>query len=253
VNVSNSKFLKNPKLVLLLSILVGSAGSYMIYSDSRAASTVLDSTVKILVAAKNIESGDTISPALCEAVEFPKAFVPLKAVYVKQSADLKRVTAVVPIPKGQPILWNCTTLPLHERGLASRLNKGERAFSMRVNEEDGISGVLRAGNFVDILATYTIPNTGGKVTRTLLQNMPVLSFSRANGIASFRVTPEEAELLAFASEAAKLRFTLRAIDDKALPPETPGVDFSNLKAAEKEAVEKKSRVRNEEKPRIVYD
>ncbi|MBL8029102.1 MAG: Flp pilus assembly protein CpaB [Fibrobacteres bacterium] len=246
------KITENSKIAFAVSLLVGAAGAFLLYTDSQEATKLIQDKVEIFIAAANIEPGDSLNSANCETVLYPRSYVPVRTVTARQAADLKRVTASVAIPKGQPILWNCTALPLNSKGLAGRINDGERVLALGVNSEDIQSGLLRVGNYVDILATYTVPS-GGKMTRTLLQNIPVLASSRTNNTATFKVTPEEAELLAFASESAKLRFTLRAVGDRTIPPETPGVDFNNLKAAEKEAVVKKISKKSDDKPLIIYD
>lgn len=245
--------IKDRRIVIVVSAIVGIVGAIIMYSDSRKLSKKIETKQKILVATIDINPGDSISSNRYHVVEMPDVFVPAKAVMLKHALELGRVVAAVPIPKGQPILWNCTTFPLYETGLSGKLNKGERAFTVKVGEEEGVSGIFRAGNFIDILTTYSLPNGNGKVTRTLLQNIPVLAFSRSTSIATLRVSPEEAELLAFASDVGRLRFTLRCNSDTALPPETPGIDFGNIKSVEREAVTRKKRPQSNETPRIVYD
>jgi pilus assembly protein CpaB len=95
-----------------------------------------------------------------------------------------------------------------------------RAAAVRVDEVVGVSGFVVPGMRVDILASGTPPGQYGTVTRTILQNIAVLSAGQnlerdAQGkpasvqSVNLLVTPEEAEKLSLASGQMKVQLVLR--------------------------------------------
>jgi pilus assembly protein CpaB len=111
-----------------------------------------------------------------------------------------------------------------------------RAVAVRVNDIVGVAGFVTPGSHVDILIAGNPPGaTGnnGTVTKTLLQNMMVLSAGQniqkdAEGkpvsvpVVNVLVTPEQAEILSLASNDARIQLVLRNPTDKeeAKPPGT---------------------------------
>jgi Flp pilus assembly protein CpaB len=115
-----------------------------------------------------------------------------------------------------------------EGGLVDRIPEGLRAITIRVRETDGISGVLREGDRVDVILTSPISSVQGSetapgsqgtftgarmVSRLILQDVAVLGTERSfeSGTAGAEpvrkvtlvVTPQEAERLAVASDATQ--------------------------------------------------
>jgi pilus assembly protein CpaB len=121
-----------------------------------------------------------------------------------------------------------------------------RAVAVRVNDIVGVAGFVNPGSHVDILIAGNPPgagNSAGTVTKTLLQNMTVLSAGQniqkdAEGkpvsvpVVNVLVTPEQAEILSLASNDARIQLVLRNPNDKeeAKPPGTAlAYLFSGLK------------------------
>jgi len=97
---------------------------------------------------------------------------------------------------------------------------------------------------VDVLATYSEPNTHQETTRTVLQNVLVLAVNQgetssqgqtgAKTSMTLAVKPEDAELLMAADRASVMRVMLRSPSDKAVV-ESQGVtvkDFQGSKTFE---------------------
>ena len=117
-----------------------------------------------------------------------------------------------------------------------------RAFAVHVNEVVGVAGFAVAGMRVDVLVSG-VPRQRprkapiGPVTRTLLQNIEVLSAGQnfqkdAEGkpvlvqVVNLLVTPEQAEVLNLATEQS-IQLVLRNPSDKEIV-KTPGASTSNL-------------------------
>jgi pilus assembly protein CpaB len=112
---------------------------------------------------------------------------------------------------------------------------GKRAVAIRVNEVVGVAGFVVPGMRVDVLISGTPPggnNTQGTLTRTLLQNLEVLSAGQdfkkdAEGkpiavqVVNMLVTPEEAEQLSLAASQTSIQLVLRNPLDHVIS-KTPG-------------------------------
>jgi pilus assembly protein CpaB len=115
-----------------------------------------------------------------------------------------------------------------------------RAVAVRVNDVVGVAGFVVPGMRVDILISGAPPgnNVGGNQTRTLLQNIEVLSagqdFKKDNegkplgvGVVNLLVTPEQAEMLSLASNQTTIQLVLRNPLDTQVA-KTPGTAVSEL-------------------------
>src|SRR5258708_36352228 len=122
---------------------------------------------------------------------------------------------------------------------------GMRAVSISVNEGGGVSGFVRTGARVDVLIAGNPPgssNTLGTVSKTLLQNMEVLSAGQdmqkdSEGkpvsvpVVNLLATPEQAEILSLASSEMRIQLVLRnPLDTQTV--KTPGTAVSNLSTGE---------------------
>ena len=120
-----------------------------------------------------------------------------------------------------------------------------RAFAVHVNEVVGVAGFAVAGMRVDLLVSGTPPSAqegAGAITRTLLQNIQVLSAGQnyqkdAEGkpvlvqVVNLLVTPEQAEVLTLATQQT-IQLVLRNPSDKEIVT-TPGASTLNLFAGGK--------------------
>ena len=97
-----------------------------------------------------------------------------------------------------------------------------RAVAIRVNEIVGVAGFVVPGMRVDVLISGSPPGAAalGGVTKTLLQNLEVLSAGQnfqkdAEGkpvsvqVVNLLVTPEQAEMLSLASTQTTIQLVLR--------------------------------------------
>ncbi len=119
--------------------------------------------------------------------------------------------------------------------------------AVRVNEVVGVSGFLKPGDRVDIMATLRNGKKKEKITKTVLENTLILATGtqmerkgpgekpKAVKVITFEVSLEEAEKLALASTEGKLRLALRSPLN--MEPElTEGATPKNLLASYRKAV-----------------
>jgi pilus assembly protein CpaB len=133
-------------------------------------------------------------------------------------------------------------------GLAERIEPGERALAVRVDEGNAVGNRLRPGNFVDVFFTLKrdgVIGSGGEIDRTqarlLMSKVRVLAFGNAttsgdsagdpNGMvrtAVLAVPVADVDRLTLAESAGRLIFALRnpkdaEVLDQAALPAYPGV------------------------------
>ena len=129
-------------------------------------------------------------------------------------------------------------------GLAATIKDGMRAIAVRVDQVVGVAGFVLPGMRVDVLISGVPPisqgNTGNNNTqvRTVLQNIEVLSAGTdiqkdAEGkpqqvqVVNLLVSPEQAQVLALASNETRIQLVLRnPLDTKVAPVQ--GTAMTNL-------------------------
>ncbi len=125
-------------------------------------------------------------------------------------------------------------------GLAAMIPSGKRAVAVRVNEVVGVAGFVVPGMRVDVLISGNPPGSGGQgsLTRTLLQNIEVLSAGKdfkkdSEGkpvtvqVVNLLVTPEQAEKLSLAANQTTIQLVLRNPLDTQVA-QTPGTALAEL-------------------------
>jgi pilus assembly protein CpaB len=116
-----------------------------------------------------------------------------------------------------------------------------RAVTVRVTEVVGVAGFVLPGMRVDVLVTGRPPESSDTITRTVLQNIVVLSAGQtfqpdskgqtinANTV-TMLVSPEQADLLTLAGNEGKIQLVLRNGSDHAIE-NTAGRQLAELYGA----------------------
>jgi Flp pilus assembly protein CpaB len=105
-------------------------------------------------------------------------------------------------------------------GLAMRPPAGKRAITVLVDQLSAVGGLIKAGDYVDIIAHLESPERSSeKLTLTLFQNILVLNVGEKSGrsgssagqvAVTFAMTPEETGLISFAEQKGALQLVLRS-------------------------------------------
>jgi pilus assembly protein CpaB len=144
---------------------------------------------------------------------------------------------------GEPILDDRLAPMGSGGGLAATIKDGMRAIAVRVDQVVGVAGFVLPGMRVDVLISGVPPNAsaGGSnntQVRTVLQNIEVLSagtdIQKDNEgkpqqvqVVNLLVTPEQAQVLALASNETRIQLVLRnPLDTKVAPVD--GTAMTNL-------------------------
>ena len=208
--------------VLMFAFVVAGGASMLLYKlvIGRVSTNAPAITSSILVASKNLDLGSVIGDADLRVAAW-QGSVPQGAIV--KAADVIGRGITAPIYANEPV----TASRLGDKGagggLAATIPPGMRAVAIRVNEIVGVAGFVVAGTHVDVLVSGNSADPGGvsgNATRTLLQNISVLSAGQdfkkdTEGkpvtvqVVNLLVTPEQAEMLSLAGSQMTVQLVLR--------------------------------------------
>ncbi|MDP9055370.1 MAG: Flp pilus assembly protein CpaB [Acidobacteriota bacterium] len=234
--------------VLAFALAVSAGAAFVLYQliaskITVGASAPKPTTSKIFVASRDLAMGALITERDIDTQEY---LTPPPGALLKKEDILNRgVTA--PIHQEAPF-YNASLAPKGAgAGFAATIPPGMRAFAVHVTEVIGVAGFAIAGMRVDLLVSGTPPggsaqDSQGNLTRTLLQNIEVLSAGQnyqkdAEGkpvlvqVVNLLVTPEQAEVLNLATQQT-IQLVLRNPTDREIV-KTPGASTANLFAGGK--------------------
>ncbi|HEY2253437.1 MAG TPA: Flp pilus assembly protein CpaB [Planctomycetaceae bacterium] len=184
-------------------------------------------TVPVLVAKQEIGAGVKLDPAQVAFEEWPRENVPLGA--VTELAQYEDRACKVRTYPGDVIL-QAKLGEKGEYGASTTIPKGMRVATVPVNMTTVNSGMIRPGDRIDVLCTYTYKRPGTQEasrTKTVLEYIEVFAIDRnregegndsnkgakAENL-SVLVTPEQAHILMLAASKGKLQMSLRNSEDR---------------------------------------
>ena len=227
--------------VLIFAFVVASVASLALYrllmSRPQQAKAAV-ALVQIVLANHDLEVGTVLKEEDVKLTEWPGS-LPTGATVKTQ--DVVGRGVLTPIFAKEPIIDSRLAPKGAGGGLAAMIPPGMRAVAIRVNEVVGVAGFVVPGMRVDVLISGNKPggnNELGTVTKTLLQNLEVLSAGQdykkdAEGkpiavqVVNMLVTPEQAEQLSLASNQTAIQLILRNPLDHDVA-KTPGTALSYL-------------------------
>ena len=209
-------------LVLTASLAWALVVAGLFYRVAGAGGRTREPQKQVVVAAKALPAGATLERASVKLRSLPESAFPAGA-FTKVEDVLER-PVISPIQPEEPVVEARIAAKGSGMGLAPLIPPGMRAISVRVNDVVGVSGFVLPGMRVDVLVTGRPPNQQDTVTRTVLQNIAVLSAgqtiqtdgkstSMVVPVVTLLVNPEEAEALTLAKEEGKIQLLLRNSTD----------------------------------------
>ena len=229
--------------VLSIIVLYNLIGSYQ---SQIAEAKKPEDTVMVIVAARDLYQGVTITEEDLYAVEIPPRYLPenvfLSPEHVVGRIPRERILA------NEFIRADRLADPESGIGLNAVIPRGMRAISVAISDGRALSGFLNPGNYVDVLVTITPDMESARQsqpeTKTIMQAVFVLGVnSRMNNesveqaaekrgkrapTVTLLVTAEGAETIAYAETMGSLTLALRNDLDIAYA-ETTGVDVDALR------------------------
>ena len=233
------------RLVFALVLLVGvglAGGAVMMAKNyiaayqnelarERAARQQVVPTVDVLVSNTPLRYGETLEPDAVRVVRWPQDAIPEGAfsdVAVLFPNDNARPRYVLrAMEKDEAILAVKVTEPGEDAGLISRLEKGMRAFAIRVDVASGVSGFLRPGDRVDIYWTGRVSggDNRGDFTQLIESGIQLIAIDQNAGgeqegasiarTVTVAARPDQVAKLAQAQSTGGLSLALLGADDVA--------------------------------------
>jgi pilus assembly protein CpaB len=249
------------KLPLIIGIVLALMASFLIkvYTDQQHAADVAEANrklakiqseqVSILVAAKDLPKGAMLDKDSVAAMIISNQYVQPQA-----ATSLDRVSgmiAAVPISRGEQITLNkfisAREVTSSGNSLAMVTPIGKRAVTIPIDSISAVGGMIRPGDYVDVVAMLTVPALnaqGKKVTQvtsvSLFQNVLVLAIGQDISTVTqqpavesrykkeerkveaasitLALNPKDANLLGFVQDQGKIRLALRSPADAKIEP-----------------------------------
>lgn len=190
--------------------------------------------VEVLVSNKNIPTGNFLRVEDLEWQSWPDENININ--YTQKNSDqgaaaqidnIVGSVAKLPIIGGVPIMNGQIVKPGTRGFMAAILTPGNRAVSININSKTGLSGFVFPGDMVDIILTHTVQLGEGEekqpsqVSETVMKNIKILAIDTLMNnetntpsigkIATFEVTPKQAEKVTLLSRMGELSLALRSL------------------------------------------
>jgi pilus assembly protein CpaB len=228
--------------VLIFAFVVASGASLLLYrllaNRPQQPVAAAQATTKIVLATRDLEPGAVLKD---EDIKLMDWNGPVPTGASTRPQDLVGRGVVTAIVAKEPILDSRLAAKGAGGGLASMIPPGMRAVAIHVSDVSSVAGFVVPGMRVDVLISGNAPgvdNRQGTVTKTLLQNMEVLSAGQdfkkdAEGkpvsvpVINLLTTPAQAEQLSLASTNTNIQLVLRNPLDHDVA-KTPGTALARL-------------------------
>ena len=209
-------------------------------------------TGNVVIVAKPLSFGKVLKESDVKIVRFPvkaipkNAFRSMEEVFGKKEDD-KPPRAVLRIMEPLEVLSKSKVSEFGEdAGIASRLGKGKRAFTLKVDVASCVSGFLRPGNTIDVFWTGRVAKQ--TITRLILDGIQLVAIDQISDedrnrpyvarTVTVAVTPQVVAALAQAQATGKLQLSLRGTDDTGSSGQ---INFTQNDLLGREVVAKKKR------------
>jgi pilus assembly protein CpaB len=181
----------------------------------------------VVVATREIPARTLVTPDMVEETTRPVAALPPNCANSEQEV-VGRV-AISALAMNEPVQRAAITAQTASLGLAYAVPEGMRAVTVALDSIIGVAGFLKAGDHVDVVATFDMDRmSNAAVAKTVLQDVELLAIGpevrpeegqsatgkkgarpKEQPNATLAVTPADAEKLILAESTGKLRLTLR--------------------------------------------
>ncbi len=252
------------KTSLIIAVVCGLGAAILsaVYLLSLPKPAAVEPTVKmvpVVVATVDIPRHALISSDMVGLSQVAETEKPSGA--LSNLGDAITHLTVEPVVAGQPILASQIERRVGA-SLAYQVPPKMRAVTVAIDPVSGVAGFLKAGDRVDILATFDVEAEA--ITKTVLQDVQLLAIdertaidgvpsegeeegeakpkAQASTTATVAVTPTQAQRLVLAASKGKILLTLRGPGDRALIPLAPSDTTSLVGVALRRPEEKETAV-----------
>lgn len=233
-------------LVLLVGVALAGGAVYMAQTYVGSYQAALEAErnkdgeyvplVDIYVANRQISYGEPIKPEDVKLIRFPRESLPTGAFSKKRPPFSEGEAPRIALRKmeiNEPLMAVKLSEPGAPTGLAARLDRGQRAFTIEVDTSNGMSGSIRVDDRVEVYWTGQAPEdengNGGRndVTRLIESGLRVIALdqnadaSDPSAVMDARTVtvaakPEQVASLAQALQTGQLTLSLMGTNDEAV-------------------------------------
>lgn len=195
----------------------------------RAANAEIVRTVDVYVATRTLKYGETLKPEDVRIAKWPERTQPEGVFRTKEDLfpnDGEKLRTVLrAIEKNEVLMAIKVTKPGESAGLTSLLERGMRAFAIKVDVASGVSGFLRPGDHVDVYWTgkVTTNERKGEVSKLIETRVKLIAIDQTANYDSTETsiartvtvaaTPAQVAALALAQSTGKLSLSLVGAED----------------------------------------
>jgi pilus assembly protein CpaB len=203
-------------LAFVMAAVLATGFTWVIFRRLRANSQ--RAVTQIVAAANDLPAGVALSPNDITMVDWP-ADVPLPGSFTKKEEVLGH-PLIHSLGAKEPIVKRDLGLEGSGIGLSTKIPPGMRATAIKSNEIVGVAGFLYPGSHVDVLCTISLPNGGGVLTQTVLQDVEVLTAGQTIepdpqgkpqqvDVVTLLLTPDDSQKIQLATTQGVIQFVLR--------------------------------------------
>lgn len=178
---------------------------------------------QLVVAAKELPLGATLLRESLKVRSVPESLFPAGG--FSRVEDVLDRPVISTIQADEPVVEARIAARGSGLGLAPLIPPGMRAMAVRVNDVVGVAGFILPGMRVDVLVTGRPPGRNESYTRTVLQNVTVLSAGQTietdgksqainTPVVTLLVSPSDAETLTLANNEGHIQLVLRNSADQ---------------------------------------
>lgn len=180
----------------------------------------------VVVAKTDIAPKTKLTTEMLKVVSVPPEYIQPGAVQ-----DINKAVGVVvreQIAAGEQVTQRRLVIAGRTGGFTTIIPANKRAVTVAVTDVSGVAGLVKPGDYVDIIVTFDDKMVGDNLSQIFLQNVRVLATNRETESASpgdsakkdmtaptskltvtLAVSPDDAAKLAVADEKGKIRMALR--------------------------------------------
>lgn len=235
---SRRTFEVNKKL-LIVAIALSAVASLLAMSYLQSSAGVLSQRsqlVPVVVATRDIPARTLLKADMFGVRDVPATYLVQGAIVPRD--DFLGKVSTSPIYAGEQVLKQRVSLPNAKTGITSSIPAGQRALTIDVSAASGLAGLVKPGDFIDLISTIRDPYSPDRVITTpILQRIKVLAVgSRVSGesgveqdasegnsagqTVTLAVPDEKVNLITMLEARGNLKIVLRSAEDTGIVPST---------------------------------
>lgn len=234
-------------LAVMVAIFLGVTTVNTITSTEEQARINRDTAVPVVVATAAIPAYTPITAEMLTIASIPEKYV--TASYMRSVDDVIGKLLVNDVPAGQQIVPNMILGDVDSGILADALKEGERAITVSVSDETGLSQMVKHGDRLTVLSTKAESESGTVKSEVLFTGVRVIALGASvspyaaspDGYSNITLalSPEQVTRLDAAEKSGMIRFIMESSTENpdligkevAVTDSSNGDAFSNASSA----------------------